>query len=87
MLLVQALIERELRRAMRREKIDSLPLYPETRPCQRPTTELILRLFALAERHTLTRDARLIQILDPELNFLQRQILELLDVDPRAFCA
>lgn len=85
-LLVQALIERELRRAMRREKIDSLPLYPETRPCKRPTTELILRLFALAERHTLTREAHVIQIFDPQLNALQRQVLALLGVDPRAFC-
>ena len=36
-LLIQALIERELRRAMKREQIDSLPLYPEERACPRPT--------------------------------------------------
>jgi len=32
-LLVQTLLERELRRAMMREKLESLPLYPEDRPC------------------------------------------------------
>jgi len=32
-LLVQALIERELRLAMKREKIEQLPLYPEQRQC------------------------------------------------------
>jgi len=37
-LLVQTLLERELRRAMIREKLESLPLYPEDRPCSRPTT-------------------------------------------------
>jgi transposase len=49
-LLVQALIERELRLAMQREKIKELPIYPEQRLCKRPTTEQILRLFSLAER-------------------------------------
>ena len=86
-LLVQALIERELRRAMRRERLDSLPLYPEARPCKRPTTEQILRLFALAERHTLTRADNLIQIFEPELTPLQRQLLALLGVAPGAFSA
>ena len=86
-LLVQALIERELRRAMRREHLDSLPLYPEARPCKRPTTEQILRLFVLAERHTLTRAGNLVQVFDPELTALQRKVLALLGVDARAFSA
>jgi hypothetical protein len=42
---VQALIEHELRLAMKREKIAELPPYPEQRQCARPTTEQILRLF------------------------------------------
>src|SRR5262245_46898964 len=35
-LLVQAIIERELRLAMKRDKISELPLYPEQRSCSRP---------------------------------------------------
>ena len=38
-LLVQALIERELRRAMRERGITELPLYPEERTTSRPTAE------------------------------------------------
>ena len=38
-LLVQALIERELRQAMARQGIDELPIYPEQRQCEHPTTE------------------------------------------------
>jgi transposase len=45
-LLVQAIIERELRLAMKRENIAELPLYPEQRDCARPTTEQILRLLS-----------------------------------------
>lgn len=64
-LLVQALIERELRLTMKREKIKELPIYPEQRLCKRPTTEHILRLFSLAERHTLVRaDLRVVSTFD-----------------------
>jgi len=35
-LLVESLLERELRRAMEREGVQSLPLYPEARACRRP---------------------------------------------------
>jgi hypothetical protein len=86
-LLVQALIERELRLAMKRERIKELPIYPEQRFCKRPTTEQILRLFSLAERHTLLRDAKPIQFFPPQLTELQRQTLELLGVPERAFLA
>lgn len=84
-LLVQALIERELRLAMQRESIDELPLYPEQRRCRRPTTEQILRLFSLAERHTLTEAGRTLQVFNPELTELQHQVLALLGVSHRAF--
>ena len=76
-LLVQALIERELRRAMQRERIDELPLYPEERSTQRPTAEQILRLFSLTQRHILQHDGESIHTFDPELTDLQRQVLTL----------
>jgi transposase len=84
-LLLQALIERELRLAMKRERINELPLYPEQRLCKRPTTEQILRLFSLAERHVLTRSGRTVQVFDTDLTPLQRQVLELLGVHGSAF--
>lgn len=84
-LLVQALIERELRLAMARENIEELPLYPEQRQCAHPTTEQILRLFSLAERHTLTHHGRTLQVFEVELTALQRQVLTLLGVSERAF--
>jgi transposase len=84
-LLVQALIERELRRAMKHEHIAELPIYPEQRPCRRPTTEQILRLFSLAERHTLVSDGRAVQVFNPQLTDLQRQLLSLLGVPHQAY--
>ncbi|OXC77962.1 IS1634 family transposase [Caballeronia sordidicola] len=84
-LLIQALIERELRLAMKRENIDELPLYPEQRQCARPTTEQILRLFSLAQRHRLIEGAHTVQVFAVPLTELQRQLLRLLGVPEDAF--
>jgi transposase len=84
-LLIQALIERQLRLEMQRQKIAELPIYPEQRRCKHPTTEQILRLFSLAERHTLLREDRPVQVFPPELTGIQSQTLELLGVPEAAF--
>ena len=84
-LLVQALIERELRRAMQRQHLKALPIYPEERRCARPTTEQILRLYAHAQRHTLIRAGCVIQTFDATLTPRQQQVLELLGVPQHAF--
>jgi len=86
-LLVQALIERELRQAMARDNIAELPLYPEQRLCAHPTTEQILRLFSLAERHKLIQGGQTVQTFDVELTELQRQLLALLGVPSQAYRA
>lgn len=77
-LLVQALIERELRRQMKSQGINSLPLYPEERKTEHPTAEQILRLFALTQRHALFQGGQHIHTFEPTLTSLQRQVLGLL---------
>jgi transposase len=84
-LLVQALIERELRRAMKKSKITELPLYPEERLCKHPTTEQVLRLFSHAQRNVLIEEDRVVQVFESELTPLQRQVLQLLEVPPATF--
>jgi len=79
-LLAQALIERELRRAMKRDGIEELPLYPEERRSRRPTSEQVLRLFSSMERYKIFRRADLVQVCEPELTALQKQVLTLLGV-------
>ena len=44
-LLVEALFEPELRRAMKHKGIESLPLYPERRACRRPTARKVIDLY------------------------------------------
>ena len=84
-LLIQALVERELRQAMAREGIDELPIYPEQRQCAHPTTEQVLRLFSLAQRHQLRQHGHTVQRFDLALTDLQRQVLGLLGVPACAF--
>jgi transposase len=84
-LLVQGLIERELRRAMRREGIEKLALYPEERRCKQPTAEQVLSLFALAQRNVISRQGRTAEIFEPRFTDLQRQVLRLLGVPVRAY--
>ena len=84
-LLTQALIERELRRAMAASGIEELPLYPEERSTRRPTAEQIFRLFSLAQRHTLREGGRHIRTFHPQLTELQLQVLDLLAVPAEAY--
>ena len=84
-LLVQALIERELRLAMKRLNINELPIYPEQRQCAHPTTEQVLRLFSMAERHKLIRDGQAVELFDVQLTEMQRRLLTLLGVPTQAF--
>jgi transposase len=77
-LLVEALLERELRRAMERSGIEGLPLYPEGRACRRPTARKVIDLFEEMQRHTLTSAAGPPVVFITELTRLQRKVLRLL---------
>lgn len=84
-LLVQCLIERELRLAMQRDQIKPLALYPEQRQCKKPTTELVLRLFSHTQRHTLMQSGQILQTFEPQFTELQHQVLGLLGVSSEDF--
>lgn len=77
-LLTEALLERELRRAMERSGVEGLPLYPEGRPCRHPTTRRVIDLFEDVQRHELTSDGRPPVVFVTELSPLQRKVLRLL---------
>lgn len=84
-LLVQTLLERELRQAMERQQIPSLPLYPEGRDCHRPTTARVLEVFDNVQRHVLTHDDGREEVIVTQLSSLQRQILKLLGMSPDTY--
>ena len=83
-LLVQTLLERELRLAMLRDDVDDLPIYPEGRACAAPTSRRIFDLFEPIQRHELTRDRKL-EVFVTKLSRAQRRILKLLRLDPERY--
>ena len=84
-LIVQTLLERELRQAMERAGIESLPLYPEGRACRRPTTRKILDLFDGVQRHELTLPGREPEVMVTDLSPLQKQVLKLLGISEKSY--
>ncbi|MGH8296243.1 MAG: IS1634 family transposase [Steroidobacteraceae bacterium] len=85
--LVHALIERELRAAMRDAGIAELPLYPEDRACKAPTAARVIEIFEPLQAHELTEGATVLKHYDPSLSNLHRQILDLLAVPVAAYQA
>jgi transposase len=88
-LLLQTLLERELRRAMARGNLPSLPLYPEGRACTRPTTQKIIELFEPIQRHAVlpathpgSAEDQQPLILITTLTPVQRKIVQLLGLKP-----
>ena len=80
-LMVQSLLERELRKAMSESHLAELPLYPEGRPCSRPTTRRVLDYFAPLSSHTLTTSPLSSSTtITTELTPLHRRILQLLGI-------
>ena len=84
-LLIGALIERQIRNAMRQAATADIPLYPELRACEAPSAERILAVFADLTRHELHRNGRLVQTFEAELTPLQQHILDLLGVPATAY--
>ena len=84
-LLVQTLLERELRQAMARAGEASLPLYPEGRPCARPTTHRLIEVFASIQRHEVRIGDEEPQVMVTKLTKTQRAIIRLLGLDPRTY--
>ena len=77
-LLTEALLERAMRRAMERELIARLPMYPEGRKCRRPTIRRLIDIFDDVQHHWLTIGERPPIVLTSELDRLQRRLLRLL---------
>lgn len=80
--LVQALLEREVRRRMAQTELASLALYPEGRSSTAPTAELVFNILEGQRRHRLLDEQGVeLRRFHDELPEAARQLLELLGVD------
>ncbi len=84
-LLVHALVERELRRAMAAKGITALPLYYEDRDCSAPTAARVFELLDPLCSTVVTHAGQLLTVIPPTPDPLQRQLIRLLNVPLSAY--
>ncbi len=77
-LLVQAIIEREVRTKMKASAIDALSIYPEDRLAYHPTTAKIFERFRDISNYRIVEDSQVIKRYRDELSDLHKEILTLL---------
>lgn len=83
-LMVQALIEREVRLKMKDNKISALPIYPEQRIAYHPTTAKIFDRFAGISVYYL-KQGRNIKRYQDELSELQKEIITILGMSEKDY--
>lgn len=84
-LLVNALVEREMRQAMKRRRLKEIPIYHEGRFCKHPTTEQILKAFDDLVVQRIMGPGAARHVSQPTLTRFQNHILRLLGVPARAY--
>ena len=79
--LVQALLEREVRRRMEQAGVESLALYPERRHSEAPTAELVINALEGHRRHRLLDEqGQELHRFHDNLSDVAQEVLELLGV-------
>lgn len=83
-LMVQAIIEREVRRKMKDKNILALPVYPENRIAYHPTTAKIFDRFDGISIYHL-KHGRKLKIYQDELSELQKEIINILGMSEKEY--
>lgn len=84
--LVAAIVQRQLRIAMKLQKIEEIQTLPENRPSKTPTWEQIQRLFANQAKYQIgDNNGKLVATFWDELSNAQAQVLNLLQVPLRYY--
>jgi len=84
-LMVQALIEREVRNKMKENELPELEIYPENRTATHPTTSKVFEVFQQLSKYTIVEGEEVSERYQDDLNFVQKTILEFLDIDERQY--
>jgi transposase len=84
-LLIQALLERELRQRLNQRGNPPLKLYPEDRDAPHPTTSQLLKTFDSLSTYEITEEGRICENYHDDLNETHRAVLTLLDITEQKF--
>ena len=84
-LLLQALLERELRKNLDERNAPPLKLYPEDRDAPHPTSSQLFKTFERLSTYAITDQGQTCEEYRDELNETHRAVLALLDMEESAF--
>ena len=84
-LIIQGVIERKVRLAMKEQSIKSLPIYPEYRKAFYPTTSKIFYNFDGISSYKIIESGKVIKEFKDSLSSTQKIILDLLDMDENQY--
>jgi transposase len=84
-LLIQALLERELRNKLAQHGSAPLKLYPEDRDAPHPTTSQLFKTFDRLSTYAMTQENGACEEYHDELNDTHRKVLSLLDIPVQTF--
>ena len=76
-LLVESLIEREIRNGMKKEERKSIRICPEFRSCESPTTDRVLGDFSMVQMNWIEADGKMVKKFLPKLTQRQEDLLRL----------
>jgi transposase len=84
-LMLQALLEREVRSKMTLDGTKSLSLYPEKREAHQPTTNKIIDIFDGISTYSIIQDGQVVEEFKDALTDTQRTILRDLNISESQF--
>ncbi len=84
-LILQALIERSIRKRIKYESITGLEVYPEERTTPYPTTNKVLNLFESISAYFILQKARVVEEFKDELTETQQTILNFLGMTQKQY--
>jgi hypothetical protein len=70
---------------MRDRGLDSIPIYPEGRPCKSPTADKVIDLFRDVRLQYIYKGENVLQRVPDEFSKVQRLVLDLIGIKPPAF--
>jgi len=79
-LVIQSLIEREVRLKMQANGVQSLDVYPEERAARRPTTSKMLYVFETLSTYQILEGTKVVETYKDELTDTQKTILQFLEM-------
>ena len=84
-LVIQALVEREVRNKMKEHKIEKIKVYPEQREADHPTTNKIIDRFENICIYKIMENSKVVETFKDSLNDDQKLILSLLNIEEHQY--